>query len=215
VCQLYSERTMTENLSAMSSDHPEFFKAPKEDTAAPLPGDEVTTDAPAVVRVPTNRGAAALIAVAGGALFALLYIAAAVLYNWASWSYGTGGGSPSAADFIQSHTVAFLATPVFWLTTIAFTVYFVLLALILHKGQWRSYVLGGLIVAILTYATAMGAGLFTVHAWTLTFTEAVNFLWRGIAFNPLVLVTVVLAREIPIWFGGWIALKGKKFRANS
>ena len=100
-------------------------------------------------------------------------------------------------------------------TTIAFTVYFVLLALMLHKGLWRSYVLGGLVVAILTYATAMGAGLFTVHAWTLTFSEAVNFLWRGIAFNPLVLVTVVLAREIPIWFGGWIAIKGKKFRADS
>jgi len=43
----------------------------------------------------------------------------------------------------------------------------------------------------------------------LTFTNAVDFMWRGIAFNPVVLVAVVLSREIPIWFGGWIALKGR------
>ncbi len=162
--------------------------------------------------MPTNRATAVLIAIAGGVLFSILFILAAVLYNWAAWTFGTGSGANNVVDFIQSRTLAFLATPVYWLTTIAFTVYFVLLAILLHRALWRSYVIGGLLVALLTYLTAVGAGLFTVHAWTLTFGEALNFLWRGIAFNPLVLVTVVLAREIPIWFGGWIAITGKKFR---
>jgi len=68
------------------------------------------------------------------------------------------------------------------------------------------------VVALLTYVTAIGAGLLTVSAWTLTFSNAVDFMWRGIAFNPVVLVAVVLSREIPIWLGGWIALKGRKLR---
>jgi len=211
---------MSENLSYYPSEtvaeHPEFFKAPKEETSFGLaPEDAVTTDSPAVVRVPTNRGPAALIALAGSVLFALLYILAATLYNWAAWGFGNGGGALNMGDYVQTRTVAFLATPVYWLTTIAFTVYFTLLAVIFNKAVWRTYVISGLGVAILTYATAIGAGLFTVHAWTLTFGEAANFLWRGIAFNPLILVTVVLAREIPIWFGGLIAIRGKKFRAES
>ncbi|MEY4101870.1 MAG: hypothetical protein RIR88_4 [Actinomycetota bacterium] len=203
----FSDETVTEN--------PAFFKAPKDyfpDVVVDV--DTATPPTPAVQRVPTNRGPAVLIALAGGVLFSLLYILAASLYNWASWTYGNGGGASNVADFIQTRTVAFLATPVYWITAIAFTVYFALLALIFNKAVWRTYVIAGFVVALLTYVTAIGAGLFTVHAWTLSFGEAVNFTWRGIAFNPLVLVTIVLAREIPIWFGGWIAIRGKKFRSQ-
>ena len=108
-----------------------------------------------------------------------------------------------------------MLTPLYWLTVIAFTVYFLLLAVIINTGHWRSFVLWGLVVALLTYVTAIGAGLLTVSAWTLTFSNAVDFMWRGIAFNPVVLVAVVLSREIPIWFGGWIALKGRPLRVKA
>jgi hypothetical protein len=75
--------------------------------------------------------------------------------------------------------------------------------------------LWGLLVAVLTYATANDAVLLTVRAWTLTLSDALDFMWRGIAFNPVVLVAVVLSREIPIWFGGWIALKGRPLRVKA
>jgi hypothetical protein len=145
-------------------------------------------------------------------IFAALYALAAWGYSAAAWLYSDSAAGTEAAAFIQERTIFFLATPVYWLTVIAFTVYFVVLAVLINRGHWRTFVLWGVAVAALTYLSAIGAGLLTVDAWTLTFSEALDFMWRGIAFNPLVLVAVVLSREIPIWLGGWIALKGRALR---
>ncbi|MEG0028237.1 MAG: hypothetical protein RR877_03680 [Aurantimicrobium sp.] len=204
-------------MSDSSQDHPEFFKpAPEEEPQglgfAGVNGSQTTEDAPAVEAAPSNRTTGALVALLGGVLFAVLYALAAWGYSAAAWMYGDSAEGTQAAVFIQDRTIAFLSTPVYWLTAIAFTLYFVILAILINKGHWRTFVLWGLVVAILTYATAIGAGLLTVRAWTLTLSEALDFMWHGIAFNPLVLVAVVLSREIPIWFGGWIAVKSRKLR---
>jgi len=210
---------MSDTVTETASVHPEFFKpAPAEDAEvvgigfAGVGSVEAAPDAPAVVRAPSNRTTGALVALLGGVIFAALYALAAWGYSAAAWLYGDSAAGTEAAAFIQERTIFFLATPVYWLTVIAFTVYFVVLAVLINKGHWRTFVLWGLAVAALTYLSAIGAGLLTVDAWTLTFSEALDFMWRGIAFNPLVLVAVVLSREIPIWFGGWIAVKGRKLR---
>ena len=204
-------------MSDATTEHPEFFKpAPEEEPQglgfAGENGSQTTEDAPAVEAAPSNRTTGALVALLGGVLFAVLYALAAWGYSAAAWMYGDSAEGTQAAVFIQDRTIAFLTTPVYWLTAIAFTLYFVILAILINKGHWRTFVLWGLVVAILTYATAIGAGLLTVRAWTLTFSEAIEFMWHGIAFNPVVLVAVVLSREIPIWFGGWIAVTGRKLR---
>ena len=198
------------------TEHPEFFKpAAEQETGlgfAGVNGAQPTEDSPSVEAAPSNRTTGALVALLGGVVFTVLYALAAWGYSAAAWMYGDSAEGTLASVFIQDRTIAFLSTPVFWLTAIGFTLYFVILAILINKGHWRSFVLWGLVVAILTYATAIGAGLLTVRAWTLTFSEAIDFMWHGIAFNPLVLVAVVLSREIPIWFGGWIAVKGRKLR---
>lgn len=205
-------------MSDATTEHPEFFKpAPEEEPSAGLGfagvnGSKTTEDAPAVAATPSNRTTGALVALFGGVVFAVLYALAAWGYSAAAWMYGDSAEGTQAAVFIQDRTIAFLSTPVYWLTAIAFTLYFVILAILINKGHWRTFVLWGLVVAILTYATAIGAGLLTVRAWTLSLSEALDFMWHGIAFNPLVLVAVVLSREIPIWFGGWIAVTGRKLR---
>lgn len=205
-------------MSDTAQDHPEYFKpTPEEESAAAaaFASSLVVTHADLEETPPaktSNRATGALVALLGGAVFAVLFALAAWAYSFAAWAYGSGDENPTMASFIQERTLAFLATPVYWLTSIAFTLYFILLAIIINKGHWRTFVLLGLLVALLTYATAIGAGLFTVHAWTLTFAEALDFMWHAIAFNPLILVAVVLSREIPIWFGGWIALKARKLR---
>ena len=205
-------------MSDTAQDHPEYFKpTPEEESAlsAGFVGALGATDTEPVDTKPvktSNRVTGALVALLGGAVFAILFAVAAWAYSFAAWAYGSGEAGTEMAAFIENRTLAFLATPVYWLTSIAFTLYFILLAIVINKGHWRTFVLLGLLVALLTYATAVGAGLFTVHAWTLTFPEALDFMWRAIAFNPLILVAVVLSREIPIWFGGWIALKGRKLR---
>jgi hypothetical protein len=204
-------------MSDATTEHPEFFKpAPVEEPQglgfAGVNGSQTTEDAPAVEAPPSNRTTGALVALFGGVVFAVLYALAAWGYSAAAWMYGDSSEGTEAAVFIQDRTIAFLSTPVYWLTAIAFTLYFVILAILINKGHWRTFVLWGLVVAIFTYATAIGAGLLTVRAWTLSFSEAIEFMWHGIAFNPLVLVAVVLSREIPIWFGGWIAITGRKLR---
>lgn len=210
---LYAGRIMSD----VAQEHPEFFKPTPEEEAARGAGFAAVAagtseDSPAVHTKPSNRTTAALVALLGGAIFAVLYALAAWGYSAAAWLYGSSSEGTEAAAFIQERSVSFLLTPVYWLTVFAFTLYFVLLAILVNTGHWRSFVLWGLLVAVLTYATAIGAGLLTVRAWTLTYSEAIEFMWRGIAFNPLVLVAVVLSREIPIWLGGWIALKARKFR---
>lgn len=204
-------------MSDATTEHPEFFKpAPEEEPQglgfAGVNGSQTTEDSPAVAATPSNRTTGALVALFGGVVFAVLYALAAWGYSAAAWMYGDSAEGTQAAVFIQDRTIAFLSTPVYWLTAIAFTLYFVILAILINKGHWRTFVLWGLVVAILTYATAIGAGLLTVRAWTLSLSEALEFMWHGIAFNPLVLVAVVLSREIPIWFGGWIAVTGRKLR---
>lgn len=192
----------------------EFFKpAATSDDFVDFGADHASaTDVPAVLAQPSNRVTGALVALLAGLVFTLFYSLAVWGYSAAAWLYGDSAEGTLASVFIQERTLAFLSTPVFWLTAIGFTLYFVILAVLINKGHWRSFVLWGLFVAILTYATAIGAGLLTVRAWTLSFNEAIDFMWHGIAFNPLVLVAVVLSREIPIWFGGWIAVKGRKLR---
>lgn len=204
-------------MSDATTEHPEFFKPAAEEepqglSFAGVNGSQTTEDAPAVAASPSNRTTGALVALFGGVVFAVLYALAAWGYSAAAWMYGDSAEGTQAAVFIQDRTIAFLSTPVYWLTAIAFTLYFVILAILINKGHWRTFVLWGLVVAILTYATAIGAGLLTVRAWTLSLSEALDFMWHGIAFNPLVLVAVVLSREIPIWFGGWIAVRGRKLR---
>jgi hypothetical protein len=203
--------------NSLTEDHPEYFKpaAGEEPVGSGFAGITPTADVPAVEKKPTNRPTAAVVALLGGLVFAVLYGLASWGYSAALWVYGDAGEATDAAVFIQERTVTVLLTPLYWLTVIAFTLYFLLLAVLINTGHWRSFVLWGLLVAVLTYATAIGAGLLTVSAWTLTFSDAVDFMWRGIAFNPVVLVAVVLSREIPIWFGGWIALKGRPLRVKA
>lgn len=201
-------------MSNIGTQHPEFFKpaAGEETPEAAVVTPPVSRDIPAVIKKPSNRATAAGVAVLGGVIFAVLLGLAAWAYSAAAWVYGGSSEGVAADAFIYDRTITFLITPMYWLTVIGFTVYFVLLAVIVNTGKWRSFVLWGLLVAVLTYLTAIGSGLLTVSAWTLTFDEALDFVWRSVAFNPLVLVAVVLSREIPIWLGGWIALKGRKLR---
>lgn len=200
------------DLAAPGEINPAFYKPKPEDEPVVVPGAPLTHGDPAIEVPRTNRTGAVWIALTGGVVFALLYLLATILYSWAAFTWGDNVGGRDVLTYVQNRSFNFASTPIYWLTSIAFFFYFTLLALFFYGAKWRAFVIGGLVVALLTYATAIAAGLLTVSAWTLTFREAMAFMWRSIAFNPLILVTLILAREIPIWFGGWIALRAKKLR---
>ena len=215
-------------MSDVTQDHPEFFKPPAPHDLAPNAPEEIpeseateasqglelddllaTPPAANFVAVSvtaakmSNRKAAALIAVVGGFVFAVLYAAAAL-------------GLISLrqdASFVVASSLAFLSTPIYWLTTALFTGLFVLLAIFAHRRSWTFFVWGSFVVGALTYAAALGAGLIAIHAWDLTFAGAQTALWEGLAFNPLILIAPVIARETSLWLGLWISHRAKNLRS--
>src|SRR4030095_1877185 len=97
---------------------------------------------------------------------------------------------------------------VFWVPVVACFVGFALLALIVNRGAWWYYAVFGLLVGVLVYFSYIVATLLTLQPWTLSVDEATQFIQQR-WLDPFAIVAAVVAREIPIWFGGWIAAPGR------
>ncbi|WP_350349130.1 hypothetical protein ABIQ69_04110 [Agromyces sp. G08B096] len=175
--------------------------------AATLAGEQPAYQAPQTVYVqaPTppkarsNRGFGVLVALLGTVAFAALY--AGVAYLLISY-YGVGRGDGADAF------VGFVMQPVYWVPVIAFFIGFAVLTVIVNRGGWWAYAVFGLLVAVFVYFSYIGAALLTVSAWTLTPEQAVDFVnqrW----LDPFAVASFIIAREIPIWLGGWIAARGR------
>ena len=176
--------------------------APEPDAVyvAPQPGPQtVYVQAPKPPKSRGNRAFGVLVALIGAVVFALLY--AGVAYLLVA-TYGAG-----RADGIQVFT-EFLIAPVYWVPIVAFFLGFTILAAIVNRGGWWSYAVFGLIVAALVYFSYLGGALLTVEAWTLTVDEASDFISQR-WLDPFAIVAFIIAREIPIWLGGWIAARGR------
>jgi hypothetical protein len=163
----------------------------------PQPPQTVYVQAPTPPKRKTNRGFGVLVALIGTAAFALLYAGVAYLLFWGQY------GSESTEQYLE-----FLSRATFWVPIIATFVGFALLAVIVNRGAWWKYAVFGLLVGVLTYFSYIGAVLLVVRAWELTPQEAADTL-RPHFLSPLAIAAGVIAREIPIWFGGWIAKRGR------
>lgn len=175
-------------------------------TLAPEPEPYVTpTPQTIYVQAPTpprshgNRGFGVLVALIGTVIFALLYAGVAYLLVTLYGALRDEG--------VQVFT-QFLIQPVFWVPVVAFFIGFALLAAIVNRGPWWYYAVFGLLVGVLVYFAYLGGSLLTVQAWTLSVDQAADFInqrW----LDPFAIVAFVIAREIPIWLGGWIAARGR------
>ncbi len=145
-----------------------------------------------------NRGFGLLVALIGTAVFALLY--AAISYLLLVGRSEPAQANPVFAEFVMEY--------VFWVPVLAFFVGFAVLVIIVNRGPWWAYAVFGLLVGVLVYLSYIGASLLTVQAWTLTVDQASEFVGQR-WFDPFAIVAAVVAREIPVWFGGWIASRGR------
>ncbi|MFF2369843.1 hypothetical protein [Agromyces sp. NPDC058110] len=148
-----------------------------------------------------NRGFGVLVAAIGTVAFALLYAGVTYLVL-----LGRGDQGAATDEFLK-----FLGGPywaLFWVPTVAVFVGFALLAAIINRGPWWTYAVFGLLVGVLVYFSYIGASLLAVQAWTLTFADAQKFIGER-WLDPFAIIAGVIAREIPIWFGGWIAARGR------
>ncbi|GAA1766769.1 alkaline shock response membrane anchor protein AmaP [Agromyces humatus] len=166
---------------------------------APTPGPQtIYVQAPTPPKRKGNRGFGILVALVGTVLFALLYAAIGYLVLLT-------GPDPSG-DFAR-----FLGGDrwlVFWVPIVAFFVGFMLLAVVINRGPWWTYAVFGILVAALVYFSYIGGALMTVQAWNLSLDEASAFVSQR-WLDPFAIVAAAIAREIPIWLGGWIAARGR------
>lgn len=106
----------------------------------------------------------------------------------------------------------YLQTAGFWVPVVVFFLAYALLIAIVNRGGWWAHVVGSFFVGAVVYFGYLGGALLTVQAWTMSLNEANQFvgtLWT----NPLTIASAVVAREAALWFGAWIAARGRRVRA--
>jgi hypothetical protein len=172
--------------------------APPATPTPPAP-QTVYVQAPAAPRTRGNRGFGVLVGLIATAAFALLYAGISYL---AINGYGAGRG-----DGIRVFT-EFLAQPVYWIPVFFFFVAFAVLAVILNRAAWWTWAVFGLLIGVVVYLSYIGGALLTVAAWQFTTAEAADFVAQRWA-DPFAIIAFIVARELPIWFGGWIAAHGR------
>ncbi|MCD5346214.1 hypothetical protein [Agromyces sp. S2-1-8] len=173
--------------------------APEPTEAFAPSAQTVYVQAPEPPKAKGNRAFGVLVALIGTALFALLYAGVAYLLLM----------TQANVDAVNDvYLERFLAKPVYWVPIAAFFIGFAILAAIVNRGRWWAYVVFGVLVGALVYFAYIGGALLTVEAWTLTFDEAAAFVGQR-WLDPFAIVAAVIAREVPIWLGGWIAARGR------
>ncbi|WP_460571195.1 hypothetical protein [Humibacter soli] len=108
----------------------------------------------------------------------------------------------------------YLQTAGFWVPVVVFFLAFVLLIVIVNRGGWWAYGIGSFFVGVIVYFGYVGGALLTVSAWKFSSGEVTQFLgtlWS----SPLTFAAAVVALETSLWFGAWVAARGRRVRERN
>ncbi|MGO4534644.1 hypothetical protein [Leifsonia sp. 2MCAF36] len=175
----------------------------------PQPVTPIYLQHPEPPKKKSNRGVGILIALVGTVAFAILWAAAVVII----------GSLLTPSDEYLSQLLEFFTGGVAfglrgWAPILAFFIGMVVLIQILNRARWWAYILGGLFVGIFVYFVYIGAGLIDAQYWTRNPNEFAILL-RTAWVSPLAVLAGVIAREISIWTGAWLAARGRKLKARN
>ncbi|TFB73673.1 hypothetical protein E3O06_07530 [Cryobacterium glaciale] len=187
----------------------------EEVTVATAPSYTPPAQSPIYVQAPTkpkdrsNRGGGILIALLATVVFAVLYAVAAFII--------IGVTSTTIADTVSGFT-EFAALPVFYLPVIFFFLAYSALIALVNRGGWWAYVLFGFLVGVIVYFSYIGAAMLGLvldgRSDGLSpgeLSRIVGSLW----LNPGAIAAGLIAREVPIWAGAWIARRGRRVTAKN
>ena len=183
------------------ADAPTVAHTPADTTVQP----PIYIQAPTAPKYKSNRGPGVVIALLSTVIFAVLYAIVAFVLS--------GIGSLSISDTASKFT-EFIVLPIFYVPVIFFFIAFALLVLIVNRGGWWAYVLFGFLVAVVVYFSYIGAALLSVQAWNFTPDQAARFISQQ-WLNPGAIAAAIVAREVPIWAGAWIARNGRAITARN
>ncbi|MGP3535885.1 ABC transporter [Microbacterium sp. RD1] len=179
---------------------------PSEPVVAPAPtayggAQPIFVQAPEAPRPRGNRGAAGAIGLLAAAVFAVLYLAATL-------GFGLLYRDIAVPELLEA-TLATLTTWSLWVPVVVFFIGFWLLGAIINRGRWGHWVVWGLLVGIAAWLGHLLGQLFQAPFWLLTAREGAELVEAQV-LAPLAIVAFVLGRELTIWFGAWVAARGRR-----
>ncbi len=168
---------------------------------APAAAQPIFVQAPEAPLPRGNRGAAGAIGLLAALVFGILYLAAAL---------GLGAlNGETTVDTLAQDAIDALTSFWFWVPVAVFFIAFWLLGAIINRGRWGHWVIWGLLVGVAAYGGHLLGALFQAPFWNITPSEATTIL-EAEALAPLAIVAFVLGRELTIWFGAWVAARGRR-----
>ncbi|MFT3798127.1 ABC transporter [Microbacterium sp.] len=173
---------------------------PVAPVAAPAP-QPIFVQAPEAPRPRGNRAAAGLIGLLAAISFGVLYLGGALALR-ASTGEVTGSN-------VGTEATAALLSWWFWVPVVVFFLGFWLLGAIINRGRWGIWVIFGLLVGAVAYGGHILGQLFQAPFWMLTAREGADLVEAQL-LAPLAIVAFVLGRELTIWFGAWVAARGRR-----
>lgn len=177
----------------------------------PAPGP-IFVQAPEPPRPRGNRGAAGLIGLLAAVAFGVLY--AATAYLWQVFVAAVPSIDAEAVLDPLDFATDVLLQPSFWFTVVAFWLAFWLLGVFVNRARWWSWVVLGLIVALLTYVGHIAGAFLAAPFWNITPSEGKDLL-LNVVFTPMALASIIIAREVTIWFGAWVSRRGARITAQN
>ena len=164
------------------------------------PAQPIFVQAPEPPLVRGNRGAAGLIGLLAAVVFAIIYLAARLLFS------GINVLDPAA---LLDETLAQVSSFALWVPVVVFYLAFWLLGAFVNRGRWAYWVIFGLFVGLAAYAGHVLGAVIQAGPWQTEWSEAVEIMGQEIV-APAAIVALIIGRELPIWFGGWIAKRGRR-----
>ncbi|MBF4561381.1 ABC transporter [Microbacterium sp. VKM Ac-2870] len=169
---------------------------------APAPAPQpIFVQAPEPPRLRGNRGAAGAIGLLAAVVFGVLYLGAALALKAVSGEVTGANVGTAALAAVQSWWL--------WVPVVVFFIGFWLLGAIINRGRWGHWVIFGLLVGVVAYLGHLLGQLFQAPFWTLTARQGADLVHDQL-LAPLAIVAFVLGRELTIWFGAWVAARGKR-----
>ena len=161
----------------------------------------IFVQAPEPPRPRGNRAAAGLI----GLVAALAY--AAITFG-VLFGSGFAVGAITSSDAGQA-ALQILGSWIFWMPVAIFFLGFWLLGAVLNRAAWGHWVVWGLLVGVIAYGGYLLGTLFQAPFWMLTARQGAALLESQL-FSPVAILSFVVGRELTVWFGAWVAARGRR-----
>jgi hypothetical protein len=159
----------------------------------------VYVPAPVPPRMKGNRGFGTLIALGATVVFAGLYALVIAMIR---------------AVEVGVFQFNFFGSLAFYTPAIFFFVGFVIVVLLANRASWWGYVLGSLFVGLFVYFGTVATGLLVSNIVAETPSGAARLLATALT-SPFIIAAALLAREVSMWMGAAISVRGRRVKARN